>query len=83
MAECFFAGMTEYFPDFVHCDSLPPSETLISLRTTEKQCLVAHDIYLIINKSAVKACEVGGESLAGYLPRHPGRLAGYLHLSGL
>ena len=39
-----FAGMTEYFPDCAHFDSLPLSEALISLRTTEKQCLVAHDI---------------------------------------
>ena len=51
--------MTEYFPDFAHFDSLPPSATLISLRTTENQCLVAHDIYLIINNLALKVCEVG------------------------
>ena len=54
-----FAGMTGYFPDFAYFDSLPPSEALISLRTTEKQCLVAHDIYLIINDLALKVCEVG------------------------
>ena len=50
--------MTEYLPDFAHFDNLPPSVALISLRTTEKQRLVAHDIYLIINKSALKVCEV-------------------------
>ena len=55
-----FAGTTEYFSDFAHFDSLPPSEALISLPTTEKQCLVAHDIYLIINNLALKVCEVGG-----------------------
>ena len=53
-----FAGMTEYFSDFAHFNSLPP-DALISLRTTEKQCLVAHDIYLIINKLALKVYEVG------------------------
>ena len=45
--------------DFAHFDSLPPSEALISLCTTEKQCLAVHDIYLIINKLALKVCEVG------------------------
>ena len=58
-----FVGMTEYFPDFTHFDSLPPSEALISLCTTEKQCLVAHDIYLIINTSALEVCEVGASIL--------------------
>ena len=54
-----FAGMTEYFSGFAHFDSLPPSAALISLCTTEKQWLVAHDIYLIINKLTLKVCEVG------------------------
>ena len=58
--------MTEYFPDFAHFDSLPP-DALISLRTTEKQCLVAHDIYLIINKSAIKVCEVGTRTGGGWV----------------
>ena len=53
-----FAGMTEYFPDFARFDSLPPSAALISLRTTEQQCLVAHDIHLMINKLVLKVCEV-------------------------
>ena len=51
--------MTEYFPDFAHFDSLPPSAALTSLRTTGKQCLVAHDIYLLVNKLILKVCEAG------------------------
>ena len=46
-------------PDVAHFDSLSPSEALISLHTTEKQCLVAHNIYLIINKLVLRVCEVG------------------------
>ena len=52
-------GGLQYSPDFAHVNQLPPSEVLISLHTTEKQWLVAHDIYLIINKLVLKVCEVG------------------------